>query len=244
MLTSIAMAGIPSPALQERFISTAKERVSHDIGLLGREGEVWDLAGDLHKLGGEASMVNLPEVARVAWEGEKAAQLLGTGSDQQARVTCGRILRKLGYLLQEISAKRSTPTPTGAQRATGNARRVLVVDDSKVAAQALADVFEVRGFEVRSAMSLDEAMALCTSFSPAVLVTDVLMPNLDVAVLCQRFREVTRGQRTAVLLISGRSQAELRDRLDAIRPEAFVSKLAGADVVVSRVATLFQDLGA
>jgi len=66
------------------------------------------------------------------------------------------------------------------------------------------------------------------------------MPNLDVAELCRRFREVRRGQRTAVLLISGRSEAELHDRLDAIRPEAFVSKLAGADVVVSRAATLFE----
>jgi hypothetical protein len=49
-----------------------------------------------------------------------------------------------------------------------------------------------------------------------------------------------RGQRTAILLISGRSEAELRDRLDVIRPEAFVSKLAGADAVVSRVAAFFQ----
>ena len=117
-----------------------------------------------------------------------------------------------------------------------------MVDDSPVAAQALADVLEVRGYEVRSAASLGAVMTMCASFSPAVLVADVQMPNLDVAELCQRFREVTRGQRTAVLLISGRSEAELRDRLDAIRPEAFVSKLAGADVVVSRVATLFQGL--
>jgi len=40
-------------------------------------------------MGGEAAMVSLPEVARVAWEGEKVARLLGSGSDQQARVTCG-----------------------------------------------------------------------------------------------------------------------------------------------------------
>jgi CheY-like chemotaxis protein len=242
MLASIAMAAIPSIELQERFISTAKERVSRDLGLLGREGEVWDLAGDLHRLAGEASMVNQPEVARVAAEGEKAAQLLGSKSDQQARVTCGRVLRRLGYLLQEVSSKRTGVASADASRTAGGNRRVLVVDDSPVAAHALSDVFEVRGFEVRSAMSLDEALAVCAAFSPAVLVADVYMPNLDVAVLCQRFREVTRGQRTAILLISGRSEGELRDRLDAIRPEAFVSKLAGADVVVSRVATLFQGL--
>ena len=242
MLASTAMATIASSKLQERFIATAKERVSRGLGLLGKDGSVRDLAGELHTMGGEAAMVNLPEVARVAWEGEEAAQRLGTASDQQARVACGRLLRKLGYLLQEISANRSTPTPIPVPCATGGSRRVLVVDDSPVAAQALADVFEVRGFEVRSATSLDIAMSVCASFSPAVLVADVQMPNLDVAELCRRFREATRGQRTAVLLISGRSEAELRDRLHAIRPEAFVSKLEGADVVVSRVATLFEGL--
>jgi CheY-like chemotaxis protein len=244
MLTSTAMAAISPPAFQERFISTAKELVSRDLGLLGRAGEVCDLAGDLHKLGGEAAMVNLPEVARTAREGEEAAHLLGIASDRQARVTCGRLLRKLSYLLQELSAKPSTPAPVEAPRTTGGGLRVLVVDDSPVAAQALADVLEVRGFEVRSATSLNAVMTMCAAFSPGVLVADVQMPNVDVAELCRRFREVMRGQRTAVLLISGRSEAELRDRLDAIRPEAFVCKAAGADMVVSRVATLFQGLRA
>ena len=242
MLTSAAMASIAGPTLQERFITTAKERVCRGLGRLGKEGEVWDLATELHTIGGEAVMVNLPDVARVARDGEKAAHLLGSRSDQQARVTCGRVLRKLGYLLQELSAKPSTPAPVAAPSTAASGRRVLVVDDSEVAAQALVDVLEVRGFEVRSATSLDTAMAACASFSPAVLVSDVMMPNLDVAALCRRFREVTRGRRTAVLLISGRSEAELHPRLDAIRPEAFVSKLAGADVVVSRVATLFEGL--
>jgi CheY-like chemotaxis protein/HPt (histidine-containing phosphotransfer) domain-containing protein len=236
------MATIASPKLQERFLATAKERISRGLGLLGKVGQGGNLAGELHALGGEAAMVSLPEFAQLAWEGEKLAHLLDTGSEQQARVTCGRLLRKLGYLLQELSGKPSTPAPIGVPGPTGDVGRVLVVDDSLVAAQALADVFEVRGFEVRSATSLDIAMSVCASFSPAVLVADVQMPSLDVAELCRRFREATRGQRSAVLLISGRSEAELRDRLDAIRPEAFVSKLAGADVVVSRVATLFQGL--
>lgn len=123
MLTSTAMAAISRPALQERFISTAKELVSRDIGLLGRAGEVWNLAGDLHKLGGEAAMVNLPEVAQAAREGEEAARLLGAASDRQARVTCGRLLRKLSYLLQELSATRATRSARDIAQVTQQQRR-------------------------------------------------------------------------------------------------------------------------
>jgi CheY-like chemotaxis protein len=236
------MAPAASQKLKERFLKTAKDKVSHGLDQLGRSDVVWDLAGELHTIGGEAAMVDLPEVARLAWEGEQAARLLGTKDGQSALVTCGRLLRKLGYLLQDLSTKSSTPALGVAQSKPGQGCRVLIVDDSPVAAHALADVFEVRGFEVRSATSLDVALGICASFLPAVLVADVQMPNLDVAELCRRFREVMHAQRTAVLLISGHAEAELRDRLDAIRPEAFVSKMAGADVVVSRVVALLQEL--
>jgi len=120
------MATIASPKLQERFIATAKERISRGLGLLVKEGEGGNLAGELHTMGGEAAMVSLPEVARVAWEGEKVARLLGSGSDQQARVTCGRVLRKLRYLVQELSGKPFTPVPVALTGPTGDSHRVLV----------------------------------------------------------------------------------------------------------------------
>jgi CheY-like chemotaxis protein/HPt (histidine-containing phosphotransfer) domain-containing protein len=237
----MAMTASASPQLRARFLATAKESVSRSLQLLGKADGVRALAGELHRMGGEAAMVGLPEVAQVAWDGEKAAALLGANANQAARVPCGRLLRKLGYLLQELSDRHATPVLADPPARTSGGCRVLIVDDSLVAAQALADVFELRGFEVRTATSLEIAMQTCAAFSPAVLVADVQMPNLDVAELCLRFREGAKAQRSAILLISGRSEAELRDRLDAIRPEAFVSKLAGADVVVSRVATLFEE---
>jgi CheY-like chemotaxis protein/HPt (histidine-containing phosphotransfer) domain-containing protein len=234
------MVNTASPQLKDRFLTTAKERISRSLALLNRAEGKERIVGELHTLGGEASMVGLPELAQTAWDGEKAARALGH-KREEAQVQCARSLRKLSYMVQGLTGKVATPAPPTA--ALSESCRVLIVDDSPVAAQALADVFELRGYQVRSATNMEEAMQACASFSPSVLVTDVQMPNLNVAELCQRFRRETRAQRSAVLLISGRSQAELRDLLDAIRPDAFVPKLAGADVVVSRVATVFQGLG-
>jgi CheY-like chemotaxis protein len=230
-----------SPQLKERFLATAKERISRSLALLGRRDGSARLMNELHTLGGEASMVGLPEMAKTAWDGEKAARDLGS-KGEEAQVQCARLLRKLSYLVQELSGKVATPAPVPAGSA-GQECRILIVDDSKVAAQALSDVFELRGYQVRSATNMQEAMEACATFSPSVLVTDVQMPDVDVTELCRRFRKETRARRSAVLLISGRSQAELRNLLDAIRPDAFVPKMAGADVVVSRVATVFQGLG-
>jgi len=237
----MAMA-VARPPLKERFLATAKERISRSLALLGRPDGGPHLVGELHSLGGEASMVGFPELAQTAWEGERAARELGKKGDE-AHVQCARLLRKLSYQVQELAGKAPVPASSPAA-GPDKACRVLIVDDSSVAAQALSDVFELRGYQVRSATSMQQAMEVCASFSPSVLVADVQMPDIDVAELCRRFRQETQAQRSAVLLISGRSQAELRDLLEAIRPDAFVPKLAGADVVVNRVATVFAGLGA
>jgi CheY-like chemotaxis protein len=236
------MAAAVSSQLKDRFLATSRERISRSLAMLGRPDAGAHLAGELHTLGGEASMVGYPEVATAAWDAESAARELGGSKGEAAHVQCARLLRKLSYLVQGIAGKVASPAPPPAGCA-GKECRVLVVDDSQVAAQALADVFELRGYQVRSANSMEQAMDLCATFSPSVLVTDVQMPNIDVAELCRRFRKQTQARRSAVLLISGRSQAELRDLLDIIRPDGFIPKMAGADVVVSRVATVFQGLG-
>jgi hypothetical protein len=45
-----------------------------------------------------------------------------------------------------------------------------------------------------------------------------------------------------VILVSGRAESELRDRLDEIKPDAFVSKLSGAVAVVTRVSGICREL--
>jgi hypothetical protein len=45
-----------------------------------------------------------------------------------------------------------------------------------------------------------------------------------------------------VVLVSGRSAAELRERLAEIKPDVFISKLAGAVAVLDRVNAVCRDL--
>jgi CheY-like chemotaxis protein len=242
MLASIAMAADPGTKFQERFLATAKERISRSLALLSRPGGNPHLVGELHTLGGEAAMVGFRQLAETAWEGEKVARDLAS-KGEEARVQVARLLRKLSYLVQELAGKASEMV-AGPAASTGKAQRILIVDDSKIAVQALADVFELRGYHVRTATNMEQVMQACAAFSPSVLVADVQMPDLDVRELCRRFRQETQDQPSAILLMSGRSQDELRELLESIRPEGFVAKQAGAAVVVSRVAAVLEGLAA
>lgn len=232
---------VSEPSMLARLVASARQRVVEGMASLTKhtsEGTE-QLASDLHTIAGEASMLDRPDLAAAAAEGEASARMLAQG-EMDALVPCMRALRRLGYLLQETSDHECKSTSSG-KGTQADPRRLLIVDDSPVAALALADVFEMHNFDVRVASTLEKATEQLASFAPSVLVSDVHMPNLDVAELCRGFRSAAPGK-TAVILVSGRSEAELRDRLDAIKPDAFVSKLSGAVAVVTRVSAICREL--
>lgn len=57
--------------------------------------------------------------------------------------------------------------------------RVLLVDDEKDFVETLAQRLEVRGFDVRTCLSGDEALNLVREHEFDVIVLDVLMPGKD-----------------------------------------------------------------
>ena len=57
--------------------------------------------------------------------------------------------------------------------------RVLVVDDNKNAAQALAAYLSLEGMEVQDAGGCDEALQIVSAWRPDVLVLDIMMPLRD-----------------------------------------------------------------
>jgi len=237
------MSTLVSESMLSRLLESARHKVVTGMALISKPtpDAAMQLAADLHTIAGEAAMLDRPELSKAASEGEASARMLA-GGRADALVPCMRSLRRLGYLLQEASEAQDSKASTAQRAAPSGPRKLLIVDDSPVAALALADVFEMHDFSVRVASTMDKATELFSSFSPNVLVSDIHMPNLDVAELCRRFRADTADRRTAVILVSGRAESELRDRLADIKPDAFVSKLAGAVAVVTRVGAICRDM--
>jgi CheY-like chemotaxis protein len=231
-----------SESVLGRLLEVARHKVVAGMATISKPAPdaALQLAADLHSIASEALRLDRPELSKAAEEGEDAARKLAVGG-ATAVEPCMRSLRRLGYLLQEASEALEEYKSGLAERHAGRAK-LLIVDDSPVAALALADILEMHDYTVRVASTFDKAVELFSSFSPDVLVSDVHMPALDVADLCRRFRSSAGDRRTAVVLVSGRSEGELRDRLDEIKPDVFVSKLAGAVAVLDRVNVVCRDL--
>jgi|HubBroStandDraft_6_1064221.scaffolds.fasta_scaffold566412_1 DNA-binding response OmpR family regulator len=61
----------------------------------------------------------------------------------------------------------------------GTKRRVLVVDDEEVIANALAMILNQAGFETQAVYNGDSALEIVPGFKPDFLISDVIMPGIS-----------------------------------------------------------------
>ena len=95
--------------------------------------------------------------------------------------------------------------------------KVLVADDERVIADTLAMILNQSGFETRAVYSGEKALELATTFKPDMLISDVIMADLNGIDAAIRIRALLPGIK--ILLFSG--QAATADLLDKARAEGY-----------------------
>jgi DNA-binding response OmpR family regulator len=83
--------------------------------------------------------------------------------------------------------------------------RVLVVDDNEDAADSLATLLGVMGYEVRTAYDGPEAITAADEFQPAVALLDIGLPQLSGYDIARHVRE-RRGNDVLLVAITGWGQ--------------------------------------
>src|SRR5690606_8942855 len=104
--------------------------------------------------------------------------------------------------------------------------RVLVVDDSPLSGEQIAGALEDAGVETRVATDREGAVAEMQSFAPAMVVSDVNMPGVDLGELCSAMREAAASP-IIIILLSGMSDEELALRAQQVGADGYVSKQHG-----------------
>jgi len=90
-------------------------------------------------------------------------------------------------------------------------KRVLVVDDNEDAADSLATLLDVMGYEVRTAYDGPEAIEAADEFQPAVALLDIGLPHLSGYDIARHFRQ-KRGGEVLLVAITGWGQEDDRRR--------------------------------
>ncbi|MBV8740155.1 MAG: response regulator [Sinobacteraceae bacterium] len=118
------------------------------------------------------------------------------------------------------TAQTSIPAPgpalagtTPGHRTSASApMRVLVVDDNIDAADSIALLLSIDGFEAKSVHSALAALEAVHSFSPEVVLLDIGLPVMDGYELAQRLRSDNTIERMKIVALSGYGQPADRER--------------------------------
>jgi DNA-binding response OmpR family regulator len=119
-------------------------------------------------------------------------------------------------------------------------KTVLIVDDSPLIQQIVADAFKPRGFEVLRAGDGSEGLRQVSETRPDVIVADILMPVMDGWRFCE---EVRRNPTTFdIPFIFLTTESEVRKRVRGLRLGAddFLTKPFAPEELVARAEKLLE----
>jgi CheY-like chemotaxis protein len=123
-------------------------------------------------------------------------------------------------------------------RDSSRKQRVLVVDDEQLIAQSLRDILSRAGFDTVCALSGTEAIELAEEICPDIVISDVIMPDLDGVQTAIRIRRACPEAR--ILLFSG--QAATSDILERARAEGHNFDLLPKPIHPARLVALLRKL--
>jgi len=105
--------------------------------------------------------------------------------------------------LANASDQKVPATPATAQAAPPVARRILVVDDNRDAAESLALMLRLVGNEVDTVYDGEQAVTAVASFRPDVVLMDLGMPRLDGLGAARAIRENPQVSDIVLVAITG-----------------------------------------
>ena len=112
--------------------------------------------------------------------------------------------------------------------------RVLVVDDNQDAADSLATLLGVMGYEVRTAYDGPEAIEAADEFSPEVALLDIGLPQLSGYDIARHVRS-RRGNDVLLVAITGWGQEEDRRKAREAGFDHHFTKPADFDVLLDLI---------
>lgn len=116
---------------------------------------------------------------------------------------------------------------------------VLLVEDDKDSREMYAMGLDMFGLRVAAAASAAEALRHAERERPDVIVTDLTLPDMDGLDLCEALRQGS-GARVPIVVLTGRSAPEDRERADAAGVERLIVKPCPPDELVDAIHALLS----
>ncbi len=113
-----------------------------------------------------------------------------------------------------------------------NRSHILVVDDEPQITRVLRTTLNAQGYEIRVANDGETALEIAKDFTPDLVITDLMMPNMNGIELCRQLR---KSSQVPILVLSVRG--EERNKIEALDSGAddYITKPFSTGELLARV---------
>ncbi len=118
--------------------------------------------------------------------------------------------------------------------------RILVVDDTPKNVKLLADVLSVKGYDVQTAASGQEALEKIEQVTPDLVLLDVVMPKMSGYEVCRQIRANPRTEMLPVVMVTALDPGEERVKGIEAGCDDFLSKPINQPELLARVRSLLR----
>jgi CheY-like chemotaxis protein len=107
--------------------------------------------------------------------------------------------------------------------------KILVVDDEDFQRDLLKRLLSKVGYDVMTAESPEVAMSILANEEFPVIITDLIMLDMDGVEFCQRVRET--NSKTVIIALTGHSDLYDMEKLKAVGFDNYLTKPIKVDVI-------------
>ena len=124
---------------------------------------------------------------------------------------------------------------------TGEAVRVLVVDDEPNIVDVISMALRYEGFEVAAAVTGADAIATVSTFRPHLMLLDIMLPDMEGFDVARRLAD--EGHGVPIVFLTARDATEDKVRGLTMGGDDYVTKPFSLEELVARIRTILRRAG-
>jgi two-component system, cell cycle response regulator DivK len=118
--------------------------------------------------------------------------------------------------------------------------QLLVVDDHPINMKLISFLLELEGYEVRTAGTASEALALLESYRPRLILMDLQMPGMNGFELTQQLKAATATKDIIIVAVTAYAMKGDEQRARAAGCDDYITKPIDNDELPRLVARLLE----
>lgn len=121
-------------------------------------------------------------------------------------------------------------------------KKILVVEDSPTQAQKAQLILESKGYQVSWAANGSEGLAKIATEKPDLIVTDIVMPQMDGYELCQRIKSSQELRDIPVVMLTTKDQVTDIVKGLGVGADNFITKPYESSHLITQIEKIFANL--